>query len=64
MELERKQLFGIISIFAVLFGLLGVPLLVQTFTDINAIDVLFPVVVIYILLHFALKRYDVFSLFD
>jgi hypothetical protein len=47
MELERKQMLGVVGIVAALFGLLVFPFLVQNYLGIDAVTVTFAVIVFY-----------------
>ena len=60
-EPERKQLLGVLSILAVLFGLIGLPLILQSVYNIDAISILLVVVFVYITLDYSMKKTDYFS---
>lgn len=55
-DLDRKQKLTLVGIAAVLFGILGLPPLLQHFYGIDAITVAFVVIVIYSALSFYMKR--------
>lgn len=56
MELDRKQYIGIAGITAVLLGILVLPLMVERYLGIDAIDAAFAVIVVYAALSWWMKR--------
>lgn len=61
MDIERKQLLGILFIALVLFGLLVLPLLLKMIYGFNPVNVAFAVIIFYIAVNFILKRSNYFE---
>lgn len=58
MDLDRKQILTLVGIAAVIFGIVGVPPLLQHLYGINAVHTAFVIIVIYAALSFYMKRKD------
>lgn len=55
-ELDNDQLFAVLLIVGVLFGLLGLPLVLQHLYGIDAVKVAFGVIVVYALINWRMQN--------
>lgn len=55
-DLDRDQMVTVLLIGGVLFGLLGLPLILQDLYNIDAIKVAFGVIIVYALINWYMKK--------
>lgn len=55
-EIDRDQVFAVLLIAGVLFGLLGLPLVLQHLYGIDAIKTAFAVIVVYALINWYMQK--------
>lgn len=55
-EINRDQSIAVLLIIGVLFGLLGLPLILQNIYGVDAIKVAFVVIIVYALINWHMKK--------